>query len=53
MDQKKSRILEEKRKILEEEQKFEAKLARDRAELLMREQQEKEQADSKLKRARQ
>lgn len=37
MDQKKARIEEEKRKQQEEEQRFEAKLAKDRAELAMRE----------------
>lgn len=44
---------EQKRKEIEEEQRFEAKLARDREELAMRERSEKEEAENKVKKARQ
>lgn len=53
IDQKKARLKEQREKELADEQRFEAKLARDREEMAERERQEREEADNKIKRARQ
>jgi CRISPR/Cas system CMR subunit Cmr4 (Cas7 group RAMP superfamily) len=53
IEQKKARVEEEKRKLIEEEQRFEAKLARERVEMANKDRQEKEEAENKVKKARQ
>lgn len=52
IDEKKIRINDERRRLVEEEQRFEAKLLKDRDEMANRERIEKEEADNKIKKAR-